>query len=373
MAGAERARLGIGGRVVDGKGLPVDGALVEAFAPPSLDGTTVAGAQALSGADGRFALAALDDAVYSVRATTRAQGSAIARDVHAGANDVKLELAAPNAILHGVVRDSAGKPLTAFTVVAYLRQGAFGRGPEERATVIDPEGRYALPLSPGSYAVTAAARGFAAAHEQNVDVGENGAEHDFTLSRGSRIFGRVVERGSNKPLAGANVAFEGHGIGGDDIGIATDAATGSDGSFSLEGLPAGRQSLNVQAVGHNGRILGALEVPRDGALGPLTIDLAPVDPGEEPTTEFVGIGAGIGARPEGMLIISVNANGGAADAGLVVGDIILSIDGQNAEAIGFVGSIQLIRGPEDSIVTLAVKRKDGSVQTIPVRRKRVNF
>jgi S1-C subfamily serine protease len=138
-------------------------------------------------------------------------------------------------------------------------------------------------------------------------------------------------------------------------------------------LPAGRQSLNVQAAGHNGRILSALQVPPDGALGPLTIDLAPVKPGEEPTTEFVGIAAGIAARPEGMVVTSVIPGGGAADAGLVVGDTILQIDGQDVEPLGFVGSIQMIRGPEDSIVTLVVKRKDGSVQTIPVRRKRVNF
>ena len=52
---------------------------------------------------------------------------------------------------------------------------------------------------------------------------------------------------------------------------------------------------------------------------------------------------------------------------------MLAIDGQSAETLGFVGSIQMIRGPEDSIVTLVVRRKDGSVQTIPVRRKRVNF
>ena len=87
----------------------------------------------------------------------------------------------------------------------------------------------------------------------------------------------------------------------------------------------------------------------------------------------MGIGAGIAARPEGMIIISVTPSGGAADAGLVVGDTILTIDGQSAEELGFIGSIQLIRGPEDSIVVLVVKRKDGSVQTIPVRRKRVTF
>jgi hypothetical protein len=332
----------------------------------------VAGAQTLSGADGRFTLAALDDAEYGLRATTRTQGSALVRGVHAGAHDVELRLGAATAVLHGTVRDGSGKVLTAFTVVARLREGIFGQGPEERATVIDPEGRYALPLPAGKYAVSAAARGYARSHDENVEVGDDGAEHDFTLARGSRIFGRVVERGSGKALSGANVSFEGHALN-DDIGISSDAQTSADGSFSLEGLPAGRQSLNVQAAGHNGRILGALEVPADGALGPLTIDLAPTKPGEEPTTELVGIGAGIGARPEGMIVISITPSGGAADAGLVVGDTILTIDGQSAEELGFIGSIQLIRGPEDSIVVLVVKRKDGSAQTIPVRRKRVSF
>jgi carboxyl-terminal processing protease len=138
-------------------------------------------------------------------------------------------------------------------------------------------------------------------------------------------------------------------------------------------LPGGRQSLNVQAAAHNGRILGALEVPTDGALGPLTIDLAPTKPGEEPTTELVGIGAVLAARPEGMVVTGITPGGGASDAGIVVGDTVLTIDGQSVEPLGFVGSIQLIRGPEDSIVVLVVKRKDGSVQTIPVRRKRINF
>jgi hypothetical protein len=369
--GADRARLTISGRVVDAKGLPVDGALVEAFAPPSSTADT-AGAQALSGAEGRFTLAALEDAVYNVRATTRAQGSALVRDVHAGARDVEVRLGAASAVLHGTVRDGSGKVLTAFTVVARQREGVFGQGPEERATIIDPQGRYALPLPPGRYAVSAAARGFARSPDETVDVGESGLEHDFTLARGSRIFGRVVERGSRAPISGADVSFEGHAIN-DDIGISSDATTSADGSFTLDGLPAGRQSLNVQAAGHNGRILSALQVPPDGALGPLTIDLAPVKPGDEPTTEFVGIAAGIAARPEGMVVTSVIPGGGAADAGLVVGDTILQIDGQDVEPLGFVGSIQMIRGPEDSIVTLVVKRKDGSVQTIPVRRKRVNF
>ena len=72
----------------------------------------------------------------------------------------------------------------------------------------------------------------------------------------------------------------------------------------------------------------------------------------------------LAARPEGMVILSVGPGGGAAEAGLVAGDIVLTIDGQSVEPLGFVGSIQMIRGPEDTIRHLGVKRKDGSVQTI---------
>ncbi|MGZ3407472.1 MAG: carboxypeptidase regulatory-like domain-containing protein, partial [Polyangia bacterium] len=371
--GADRARLAIGGRVVDRAGRPVDGALVEAFGKPGFDGDGPAGAQTLSGVDGAFLLAALEDARYTLRATSRGEGGVIVDGVPAGKRDVELRLGAPTAALHGVVRDGAGKPITAFSVVAFPIEGVLGRGPELRATIIDPEGRYTLPLPTGHYAVAAAARGFARSPDRAVDVGEDGAELDFALRGGSRIFGRVVERVGGAPIAGADVMFEGAALQ-DGITVSSDTRSGADGSFAIEGVPSGRQSLNVQAAGHDGRILGALAVPSEGTLGPLTIDLAKTAPGEEPKTEFVGIAAGIGARPEGMVIISVAPGGGAADAGLVVGDIIRTIDGQRVGGdVGFVDAIQMIRGPEGTIVVMTVQRKDGSVQTIPVTRKRVTF
>ncbi len=370
--GGARARLAISGHVVDRGGRPVDGALVEAFGSPGADGNGPSGAQTLSGVEGDFTLAPLDDTTYTLRAVTRSEGSVMRGGVRAGAGDVELRLGAATSVLRGTVRDAGGKPLTAFTVVAWPRQGVLGRGPRESATVIDAQGHYELPLPTGKYLVAAAARGFARSEDRTIDLGDDGATLDFTLRGGSRIFGRVVERDGGAPIAGADVVFEGASLE-DGITLSMETISDADGAFGIDGVPPGRQSLNVQAAGHNGRILGALAVPAEGQLGPLTIDLAQTARGEEPRTEFVGIAAGIGARPEGMVITEIVPGGGAADAGLVAGDIILSIDGQSVAALGFVDAIQLIRGPEDTVVTLVIQRKDGSVQTIAVRRKRVNF
>jgi PDZ domain-containing protein/carboxypeptidase family protein len=370
--GADRPRSAICGHVVDRAGRPVDGALVEAFGHPGLDGDGPAGAQTLSGADGRFTLAPLDDGSYTVRATTRDAGGVMVPNVAAGTRDLELRLGPATAALRGTVSDGSGKPVTAFTVVAWPLEGVLGRGPEERATVIDAQGRYVLPLPPGRYAVAAVAHGFARSPDRTVDLGDDGVTLDFTLRGGSRIFGRVVERDGGAPIAGADVLFEGAAID-DGVTMTSNTKSAADGSFTIDGAPAGRQSLNVQASGHNSRVLGALIVPSEGALGPLTIDLGKTAPGEEPSTEFVGIGAALGAGARGMVVNSVLPGGGAAEAGLVAGDIILTIDGQDVAQLGFVDAIQLIRGPEDSIVTLSVKHQDGSVQLVPVRRKRVSF
>ncbi|MDB4970953.1 MAG: signal protein [Myxococcales bacterium] len=371
-AGGDRPRLAISGRVVDATGQPVDGALVEADAQVPFDKAPLPGAQTLCQADGGFTLAQLDDGVYTLRAQSRGKAGVVKREVRAGSRDVELRLGAATATLRGNVRDASGKPVIAFSVVARLREGLLGRGPEERATVIDSQGHYELPLAPGKYEIAAAARGFARTPWQNVELGDEGATIDFVLRGGSRVFGRVVERGSARPLGGAHVVQEGDAVG-DGITLASEVVSTADGSFAVEGLAPGRHSLSVQAAHHDGRILSGIAVPSEGEVGPLTIDLKPTAPGEEPKTELTGIAAQLSATAEGMRINGVIPGGGAAEAGLEAGDVILAVDGQRVENSGFVDGIQLIRGPEDTIVILTVRRKDGSVQEIPVRRKRINM
>ncbi len=357
----------IAGRVVDARGQPVDGALVEGWPSRRADNAPDR-TQTLSGADGRFVLADLEGARFGVRASARGLGSAQASDVAADTRDLELTLRAPAAGLRGVVRDTHDHPVTAFSIVAWPRVGLFGRGHEVSAAVVDAEGRYQLELPPGSYDVRVAANGFATSDQRAVTVADETVSADFQLTRGGRITGRVTDRQTGAPIAGANVAIEGDGAGA--IAFATDNSTGADGSFRVDGVGDGAHSIAVQAEGHDGRIVSGLRVPVDGELGPLSIDLQATAPGEDPKTELVGIGAILNADPAGMIVVQVMPGGGAAGAGILVGDRVTAIDGQSVDQMGFGSAIQLIRGPENSVVSLTVDRA-GTLAVVPVVRKRI--
>ena len=112
---------------------------------------------------------------------------------------------------------------------------------------------------------------------------------------------------------------------------------------------------------------------KDGQdLGPIEVDLAPTKAGEVPRIELVGIGAHLAKHPQGMLIGHVSPRGGAANAGLVVGDLILAIDGRPVDGTGFMAGIQRIRGAEGTVVTLRVRRTaDSDEVDVFVTRARI--
>ena len=373
QAGAEPARGSITGRVVNAAGAPVDGALVEVWQPPSSDFRVVPpGAQTLTTFEGRFALKDLVAGAYRFRASAEGQGSVYLERVSTNGAPLDVHLGRAEAGIRGVVKSAGGKPITAFTVAAAPREGVLGGGPELRKSVVDPRGEYELSLPPGRYEVSAAGRGSARSPDREVEIGDGTVTVDFVLDKGHKLFGRVVERSDGTPIVNADVTLESNTLA-DGISMVDEVKSDSDGGFSFEGLAAGRTSINVQALGHNGRILGALAVPTTGDLGPITVDLQRVEPGEEPKTEFFGIGAVIAPTPQGLDIKECNPAGGAASAGLQGGDLILAIDGQDVGALGYDNSIQLIRGPEGTVVTLTVKRRDGSTALVPVTRKRITY
>jgi hypothetical protein len=350
---------GLTGVVVDARSVPVPGAVVSvrtaARAYPTVFGDFM-GYEALTDAQGSFTVEGLEPGTYDI--TARQMGLAPARltDVPAGRRDLTLTLLQGTKLV-GSVRDGAsGAPVVSFTVAVMLKVGPLQRESFTQLSFIDPGGRYEVAgLPPGSYVVQVAAPGYAPT-EGPVDVPEQArapVRADFALSRGARLTGRVVEADSQRPLAQARVSVEGI-FGEGALSVRFDALSDAKGDFAMDGLPPHEVSLYAAAEGYHSRVISNVRA-RPGAA-PLVIALRKTKAGEEPQIELVGIGAVLAARDDALVVGQVIEGGGAAEAGLAVGDGVLRIDGVSVVELGFAGSINRIRGPENSRVVLSVRR-----------------
>jgi hypothetical protein len=145
-----------------------------------------------------------------------------------------------------------------------------------------------------------------------------------------------------------------------------------DGRFELTGLAEGLRSVTITSAKHHGRILAGLRVENDGSIGPVEVLLAPTKEGEEPRIELVGIGAVLTPKGKVLVIERVIPGGGAAEAGLGPGHEVVTIAGRTVEELGFEGSVNHIRGAEDSTVVLGIRvPPETTVRNVTVPRRRV--
>lgn len=72
---------------------------------------------------------------------------------------------------------------------------------------------------------------------------------------------------------------------------------------------------------------------------------------------YVGIGITIQETEDGYLeVIKVERGGGAQDAGVQVGDVVIAVEGKSIQNLGANGAGDLIRGEEDTYVSVTVRR-----------------
>jgi hypothetical protein len=361
----------IAGRVVAREdGEPVPGALVVAEAERAFGLGGVPVAQAIAGADGAFELAGVDPGRY--RLTARAEGRApgSARLVAAGSLDVVLDLGEGGG-LRGCVRDAAsGAPVAPFTVLVFQRRTALVRTPQRSRSFVDASGCYAVDgLAPGAAAVVVSAPGYAPSAELAVEVPAAGeAVADVAVEQGGRLTGTVVDAVTRAPLAGARLSVEGAlADAASTFPVLAAATTDASGRFALEGLPR-RFSLLVAARAHDGRVVTGLDAPPGRDAGPVEIALRPVAPGEQPDVELAGIGVGVAVRGDELVVTAVVPSGGAAEAGLARGDLLVRVDGIAVVALGFQGAVDAIRGPEGTTVVLTVRRGETTFDVRAARR-----
>lgn len=80
-------------------------------------------------------------------------------------------------------------------------------------------------------------------------------------------------------------------------------------------------------------------------------------------TSMIGVGVSLKLETDGLLIMSLVADGPAATAGLKVGDTIIAIDGEKASAP------EMLRGEEDTNVEVRVRGQDGHEEEFILTRK----
>ena len=94
-------------------------------------------------------------------------------------------------------------------------------------------------------------------------------------------------------------------------------------------------------------------------------------PLQNENNEYVGIGvtvSQVNEDDEGITVLEVNKDGSAYEAGILPGDMIVSVEGQNAVEIGMDAMSDLIKGEEGTEVSITILR-DGEYMEIIVLRK----
>lgn len=87
---------------------------------------------------------------------------------------------------------------------------------------------------------------------------------------------------------------------------------------------------------------------------------------------FVGIGVTVrySAEDDTVTVIKVHSGSGAESAGILEGDLIVSVDGTRVSDVGYTEAVNLIRGEENTSVKIGVLR-DGKELQFDVRRTKI--
>jgi len=122
---------------------------------------------------------------------------------------------------------------------------------------------------------------------------------------------------------------------------------------------------------HEEKIWGAIQGLTESFGDPYTVFLPPEEAKmfqEEISGSFSGVGMEIGLNQDGVLtVIAPLKNTPAERAGIMAGDLILSIDGKSTEGMTTDAAVKLIRGPKGSSVSLTLLSGGKSIETSVVR------
>lgn len=298
--------------------------------------------------DGKFALSRLAPGKYTVRAYRKGGGEAIREHVEVG-SDVALEIAVPGQLAGTVTIRGGGAPQE-FTVrlhddtTGYRRTDTFFRTDGRWRFLELPRGKYKLDVT--------ASDGVA---EAKVELGESEAREGVRIELAPRVTvrGRLVDL-DGEPVPGMRVTISAGGawnFGGPEGDRRN--VSDEDGRFEVERAPTGPATVIVIppnfATGEFGWTQSPVRIPEGKEVAELPdIRLARARVKDEEVEGSFGYTLK-SLEPEAdpmdrkLVVAVVRPGGPAAQAGLQVGDQIVSVDGHDVTGASAYLAAELTR------------------------------
>ncbi len=341
--------LTISGTVSDPQGAPVVDAIVRLLSAdkrpaPMMDGPSVV---AVSDEAGRFTLSKLAAGSYTIIATARDGSEVMTPPVAAGSHELAITLAAAGRIEGQLVGFTSAPTIT-------------GSSLSGRAFVdveVDGQRFHASGLSPGTYVLMALTDAREADTQQVVVRAGEAAAVRLTNRGTATVSGVLRDFRTHVPVPGqrcASFARAGDAMGAIYAAPDEGALTDERGAFQLIS-PAGE--IEIACFGPGYRTARVLVAPRDNTIN---VDVLGVAVTQEPGT----IDAELAFASNQLTEVT---KGGAADqAGLVVGDEIIGVDGLSVVDLA-AGTAMLVitQRPAGATAQLTIQR-GGERRTVMV-------
>jgi protocatechuate 3,4-dioxygenase beta subunit len=361
----------IKGTCVDTDGKPITDAYVSAARESDVPGSqrlSVTDTQwswdnkpILTSTDGTFEIGRLSPGPYTVRAERKGGGEAIAEHVTVGTS-IALVFE-PTGQIDGLVHGSASSP---DELAVTLRNDATGYW--RREEFFRTAGNFTIrDLPAGHFTITASAGGGEKQVAIDLARGEHKRGVDIELADLVTLTGRVVELGTNRPVAGMRMFATVGASDGRMISISSShGANVSDetGRFTLRNVPIGAIQLHGVPTDYTSDFSSLSAVRRvdgDGTidvgdLGVAKRRLKQDDIAGELGVRWVDQPVDTPPEQQHFKVSWIDPNGAAAKTELRVGDIVTSIDGFDVTGANHSQGYTLMRAPAGTTLILGLAR-----------------